>query len=110
MIAADVQALFDSIVVRHGGTGLRAHRGNVYLVEGAWNSDYIDELCMFPAGILKDQVDASSGAFGRLPKTKAEPIFVVPPAIPGRPRDVPPGGTAATSWSGRPERGGGGAP
>jgi predicted phage terminase large subunit-like protein len=80
--------------------------GNVYLVEGAWNSDYIDELCMFPAGTLKDQVDASSGAFGRLPKTKAEPSFAVPPAIPGRPRDVPPGGTAATNWSGRPERGG----
>lgn len=40
--------------------------GNVYLVEGAWNSAYLDELCLFPGGQFKDQVDASSGAFGRL--------------------------------------------
>lgn len=40
--------------------------GNVFLVEGDWNSDYIDELCLFPGGKFKDQVDASSGAFGRL--------------------------------------------
>ena len=40
--------------------------GNVYLVKGDWNQDYIDELCQFPGGSFKDQVDASSGAFGRL--------------------------------------------
>jgi len=40
--------------------------GNVDLVEGAWNQDYLDELCLFPSGTFKDQVDASSGAFGRL--------------------------------------------
>jgi len=40
--------------------------GNVFVVEGDWNSDYIDELCLFPGGKFKDQVDASSGAFGRL--------------------------------------------
>lgn len=40
--------------------------GNVYLVEGEWNSDYLDELCLFPSGTFKDQVDASSGAFGML--------------------------------------------
>lgn len=40
--------------------------GNVYLVEGVWNQAYIDELCLFPGGHWKDQVDASSGAFGRL--------------------------------------------
>lgn len=40
--------------------------GNVYLVAGAWNDDYLDELCLFPGGSFKDQVDASSGAFGRL--------------------------------------------
>lgn len=40
--------------------------GNVYLVAGDWNQDYIDELCLFPGGSFKDQVDASSGAFGRL--------------------------------------------
>lgn len=50
--------------------------GNVYLLEGAWIDDYLDELCLFPAGALKDQVDASSGAFGRLVKPRAAtPIF-----------------------------------
>lgn len=40
--------------------------GNVYLVHGEWNEGYLDELCLFPGGSFKDQVDASSGAFGRL--------------------------------------------
>lgn len=40
--------------------------GNVYLVRGQWNDDYLDELCLFPGGAFKDQVDASSGAFGKL--------------------------------------------
>ncbi len=47
--------------------------GNVYLVEGAWNADYLDELCMFPGGSFKDQVDASSGAFGRLANVGFDP-------------------------------------
>jgi len=40
--------------------------GNVFLVEGEWNEAYLDELCLFPGGGAKDQVDASSGAFGQL--------------------------------------------
>jgi len=40
--------------------------GNVDLVEGEWNEEYIDELCGFPSGRFKDKVDASSGAFGKL--------------------------------------------
>lgn len=40
--------------------------GNVFLVQGAWNDAYLDELCLFPGGSFKDQVDATSGAFGRL--------------------------------------------
>lgn len=40
--------------------------GNVYLVQGEWNESYLDELCLFPSGSFKDQVDATSGAFGRL--------------------------------------------
>jgi predicted phage terminase large subunit-like protein len=42
--------------------------GNVYLVRGDWNNDYIEELCLFPGGSFADQVDATSGAFGRLNK------------------------------------------
>jgi predicted phage terminase large subunit-like protein len=40
--------------------------GNVYLVRGPWNESYLDELSVFPTSNFKDQVDASSGAFGRL--------------------------------------------
>jgi predicted phage terminase large subunit-like protein len=42
--------------------------GNVRLVRGRWNADYLDELCTFPEGGYKDQVDASSGAFNKLAK------------------------------------------
>jgi predicted phage terminase large subunit-like protein len=50
---------------------VQCEAGNVYLVEGEWNSDYIDELCLFPGGSFKDQVDASSGAFGRLVRDRS---------------------------------------
>jgi len=40
--------------------------GNVYLVEGAWNTEYLDELCLFPGGNRKDVADASSGAYAQL--------------------------------------------
>lgn len=38
----------------------------VHLVKGDWNSAYIEELRNFPGATLKDQVDASSRAFGEL--------------------------------------------
>lgn len=40
--------------------------GNVRLVKGAWNYDYLEEICAFPNSTFKDQVDASSGAFNKL--------------------------------------------
>lgn len=57
--------------------------GNVYLVEGAWNADYLDELCLFPGGLFKDQVDASSGAFGRLVRRPAKAPIVAPIVVSG---------------------------
>jgi predicted phage terminase large subunit-like protein len=53
-------------VTRAEPFSVQCEAGNVYLLEGEWNADYIDELCLFPGGSFKDQVDASSGAFGRL--------------------------------------------
>jgi predicted phage terminase large subunit-like protein len=41
----------------------QVNSGNVRLVAGEWNKDYLNELKMFPYGKFKDQVDASSGAF-----------------------------------------------
>jgi predicted phage terminase large subunit-like protein len=44
----------------------QAEGGNLWLIEGPWNKEYIDEVCLFPGGPRKDLVDASSGAFGVL--------------------------------------------
>ena len=40
--------------------------GNVYLVRGAWNAAYVEELCAIPNGVRRDQGDASAGAFNKL--------------------------------------------
>jgi hypothetical protein len=53
----------------------QARAGNVKLVAGRRNGEYLGEVAKFPSGRLKDLVDASSGAFNKLAS---------PPA-PGRP-------------------------
>lgn len=50
----------------------QAAAGNVYLVQGEWLDDYLDELVTFPNGNWKDRVDATSGAFGRLNARQGE--------------------------------------
>lgn len=42
-----------------------ARNGLVYLVRGAWNRDFVAELCALPNG-KKDQADAAGGAFALL--------------------------------------------
>lgn len=37
--------------------------GNVFMLRGAWNRAFIDELRLFPNGVNDDQVDALSDAF-----------------------------------------------
>lgn len=44
----------------------QAQAGNVHLVRGHWNRAFIEEHESFPAGKLKDQVDAMSGAYSAL--------------------------------------------
>lgn len=44
----------------------QAQIGNVYLVAGNWNEDFVTELCALPKGRYRDQADAASGAFNRL--------------------------------------------
>lgn len=39
---------------------------NVKMVKGAWNYDYLGEMCLFPYVDFKDQVDATSRAFHEL--------------------------------------------
>lgn len=40
--------------------------GMVILLQGAWNDEFIDELCAFPKGTYDDQVDAASSAYSKL--------------------------------------------
>lgn len=46
--------------------------GNVYLLRGDWNEEYIRELCAFPTGSHDDQVDGSSTAFNHLVTMEVE--------------------------------------
>ncbi|GAG04933.1 unnamed protein product, partial [marine sediment metagenome] len=39
---------------------------NVWLVRGAWNQHFVDELCAIPNGTFRDQGDAASGALNGL--------------------------------------------
>lgn len=44
----------------------QAEAGNVKLISGGWNKEFLDEMTTFPTGKFADQVDASSRAFGYL--------------------------------------------
>lgn len=48
----------------------QAEGGNIYLLQGAWNNEYLSELINFPDGKHDDQVDATSGAFKQLQRKK----------------------------------------
>ena len=44
--------------------------GNVWLLQGDWNKNFIEEHGKFPNGKFKDQVDAAAGAFNKLAAKK----------------------------------------
>ncbi len=48
----------------------QVNAGNVRLVRGEWNTDFIEELRQFPMGKYDDQVDAASDAFNALSQKK----------------------------------------
>jgi len=64
-------------VTRAEPIAAQAAAGNLRLVRGDWNEAFLDELGNFPSGSQKDQVDALSGAFGRLLK-RTNSIFSMP--------------------------------
>lgn len=51
---------------------VQVNNGNVYMAPGPWVEKYLEELKYFPYSKYKDQVDASSGAFNLLTKTKTK--------------------------------------
>jgi predicted phage terminase large subunit-like protein len=64
-------------VTRAEPIAAQAAAGNLRLVKGDWNEAFLDEVGNFPSGSHKDQVDALSGAFGRLLK-RTNSIFSMP--------------------------------
>lgn len=52
--------------VRARPASAQAEAGNVKLLRGAWNQAFLDELCVFPAGVNDDQVDAFADALNEL--------------------------------------------
>lgn len=53
-------------VVRARPFAAQWQAGNVRLLRGDWNAEYLAEMEHFPHGKFKDQTDASSGAYNRL--------------------------------------------
>jgi len=49
----------------------QSEAGNVLIVNGDWNRDFLDEMETFPMGKFKDQVDAATRAFGELAQGKS---------------------------------------
>lgn len=44
----------------------QAEAGNVLILKGSWNKDFLDEAELFPDGKFKDQVDSCSGAYSKI--------------------------------------------
>jgi predicted phage terminase large subunit-like protein len=49
---------------------VQVNNGNVFLLQGEWNSEFIEEHRFFPFSTTKDQVDGASGAFNKLAAKK----------------------------------------
>lgn len=60
----------------------QAKAGNVYLVRGEWNAAFLDQIESFPAGALKDMIDAASRAFSSF-VLMPNAAVVVPILVPG---------------------------
>lgn len=69
---AHAETVTGTKVVRANPFAAQCEVGNVKLIAGAWNADYLNELCAFPEGPHDDQVDASSGAFAKLATVQHE--------------------------------------
>ena len=52
--------------VRAMGVASQANAGNLSVLRGGWNREFMEELQDFPGGSKDDQVDALSRAFGML--------------------------------------------
>ena len=45
---------------------VQVNNGNVLIVRGEWNEEFVDEMKFFPLSKYKDQMDAASAGFNKL--------------------------------------------
>jgi len=62
-------------VTRAEAAASQAEIGNVKVLQGDWNEMFLDELCSFPFGSFKDQVDAFTRAFNELNAAPPRPMI-----------------------------------
>lgn len=62
-------------VYRADPYSVQVNRGNVWLMRGEWNKEFIDEHRYFPLGKYKDQVDSAAGAFNTLTSPKRAGVW-----------------------------------
>jgi len=62
----------------------QAELGNVYIMPGKWNEEYIDEMTAIPNAAVRDQGDASSGAFNVLIAGSSAAATAKVTGLPGR--------------------------
>ena len=53
-------------IYRADPLSVQVNEGNVLLLRGDWNHEFVEEFRHFPFSTYKDQVDATSGAFSKL--------------------------------------------
>jgi predicted phage terminase large subunit-like protein len=82
-------------VVRADPLSAQVEAGNVKLVKGVWNHDFLEEVTFFPNG-RKDRVDAMVRAYNRaLKEVQRESATVGPPASMPNTRNLDPNKEAA---------------
>lgn len=77
-------------VVAAGPVSAQASALNISIVRAPWNKPFLDELEQFPEGSHDDQVDALSGAYSKLLRTRPRPSGggSFSPGIPFEEREV----------------------
>lgn len=64
-------------ITRAGPLSAQAEAGNVKLVSGGWNREFLDEVHVFSEGKYKDQCDAAAGAFAKLALGRSAAIEII---------------------------------
>lgn len=62
----------------------QAERGNIKLVQGAWNTAFLAEISLFPNVSHDDQVDALCGAYHELVSSVRQPVVMRQGRLKGR--------------------------